>query len=73
LCQLPEAHQWFAADDREVEWLEAIDHLQNTIDQILTAIVGQRAERSGFLEVPFFVGIASRAAERTLSRDLDGE
>ena len=49
------------------------DDAEHAVDEFLALEVGELAEHHASTEVVVAVGVAARAAQRTLASDLDGE
>src|SRR5262245_54109636 len=67
------AHEGFAADDRQVERLEAIDDTEHAVDERLAFEIAHLAERHAAAEMFVVIRVAAGTAERTLAGDLDGK
>src|SRR6185503_15647927 len=50
---------------------QAIDNLQDTINELLPLAVAKAAQRDAAAQMPVFVGIAAGTPQRTLTRDFD--
>jgi len=64
-------HQWFAADDREMDGAVPGDQSEDALNELVPTVVVQLPERDAPTEMSFFVCVAPRAAQRALSRDFD--
>src|SRR5450759_3269703 len=68
---LTEAHQLLAADDRNLDGVLLVDDGEEAVDQFLSFVVGDLAERDVAAEVCVTVGVAAGTPERAFARDLD--
>jgi hypothetical protein len=69
--QLAKAHEWFAADNGDVQRAVASSKGYDAIDQLVTLIIGERSQRPELMEVLGLESVAARTAQRALACDLD--
>jgi len=72
-AKLAMTYKRFAADQSNVQRLEAVDESDDAADQVIATFVGELAQGDFAAEVVISVGIAARTMQRALARDLDGE
>src|SRR5262249_58589764 len=71
--QFAKAHQRIAAYERKVQWAVLLYNAQDATDQLCPLLVVKLAQVQPFAHVAFFIGITTRAPQRTLPRDFDGD
>jgi hypothetical protein len=74
LCDFAITHQRIATYDRKVQRANAVYNFQNARDEVITLVVGKRAQHQSIAaKVLFFICIAAGATQGTLPRNLDGK
>ena len=71
VVELAKPHERFAADDRQMQWLQPVDDVDHAVDQFLALVVGKLSQNDVAAEVGVAIGVAARAPQRTLARDLN--
>ena len=71
--QLAITDQRIAADDGQMQRLEAIDDFENSINQDLALAIVEVAQGFAAAEVSVVESVAAGAAQRALAGDFDGE
>jgi hypothetical protein len=56
-----------------VQWFVTTDSVENSVHEVVTALVVERAEKDASGEVFVVVGVTARTAERAFASDLDRE
>ena len=69
--ELAEPDERLATDNRKVHRPMALDDVQHAVDELLSLEVRELAQHDVAAEMRVAVGVAARAAQRTLARDLD--
>ena len=69
--ELAEPHERLAADDRQMQRPMASDDVEDAVDQFLSLEVRELTQDDVAAEVLIAVGVAARAPQRALARDLD--
>ena len=67
------ADERFASHDRDVLWFVPADQFENAVNECLAAKIAEFAEGNSAPEVRVAVGVTARAAQRTFTRNFDGE
>lgn len=66
-------NQRIAADQRQMQGLEAINNFEDAVDEGLAVTIVQVAQRLSAAQMRSVVSVATRTSQRAFPRDFDGE
>jgi hypothetical protein len=67
------SHEWFSTHQRDMNGFMESYEVEQTLDQRITFVIAELTEGDLATKVTFPVGIASRTAQWTLTRDFNGK
>src|SRR5687768_13452604 len=71
--ELTVTDQRLAADERDVQRAQPIDHFEDTVDEGLALAVGHCAERLAAAKMVVAIGVATRTAQGAFARVFEGK
>src|SRR5688572_7199902 len=66
-------HQRFPANQRNMQWAQPIDELEDAVNERRTLAIAESAQRLGAAQMLVAIGVAARAAERAFACDFNRE